>query len=854
MLLCIAHAQPTRIYIANDDHTDYFWTADDATYEAVFVDMIDYYLDLCDTTATNAAPYQNRFNLDGSYWLWTYEKKRTPQQFARLMARIKDGHFSAPITALTSCYGGQPAEAVLRGMYYAGQLERRFDCRFKMAICMENQTLPLGLASLWAGAGARYSWRGVCDCATRLPGQFRARPHEIYWYAGKDDQRILMKWNSLAPSGNQSLGGYAEAYDPVGAINYLSTNAAFLSRYTDASLTGPYRIRSAFGFGWDALSRKTGVTNTGYPYSDHFHNIAREQSDSTRQVIVSNEEDFFADFEAVYGASLPADSETTGNEWDLYSASMAETSARVRRAVEKLRAAEAMATLVALANPSFTESYNTARDQAFIDLGLYWEHDWTADGPVSRSTRARWQVQLADQIEAYVNSLYAGAASQLAGLISNRSSQPRFVVFNPLGWSRTSAADLLYAGSTNIHITDLSGNEAPHQINQRQGAQYLRLLASDLPSLGYKVYEIRTGPGKNLFSPAAVASNTNSTFDNGWIKLSLQPSGAITSLVDKTQTNTEFAAAIGGLKLNDFAANDLSGEAITVENEGPVSVTLKCVSAAGKKHTTRVTLFRDSPSVDIENEIQEGFPDVRHWGFSFNLEAPITRTEEVGAIINVKTKSQGGDYADAAARYDYFTLNHFADITDGANTRGITLANADCAFARLSASTVAHLDTSTPQINVLAGGQVDGLALGITNQFGNTRFVQRFSLHPHRAYDATAAMKFALEMQNPPAAAMLSNNAAATYPEASYSLIALDDSDVLLWALKPHHDGIAKGVVARTWNLAQTPKHAGFVTTPKLSLIFRTTHLETDLHEKAEAAQKLDFSPQQLSTFRLMLK
>jgi alpha-mannosidase len=63
-------AEPTRIYLANDDHTDYMWTADAETYNAVFVDMLDYYLKLSDDTTTNAAPYQSRFNADGSYWLW----------------------------------------------------------------------------------------------------------------------------------------------------------------------------------------------------------------------------------------------------------------------------------------------------------------------------------------------------------------------------------------------------------------------------------------------------------------------------------------------------------------------------------------------------------------------------------------------------------------------------------------------------------------------------------------------------------------------------------------------------------------------------------------------------------------
>ena len=54
-------------------------------------------------------------------------------------------------------------------MYYAGRLERRDVVRFPLATAMENQTLPLGLAPLWAGSGARYSWKGICGCATKFP-------------------------------------------------------------------------------------------------------------------------------------------------------------------------------------------------------------------------------------------------------------------------------------------------------------------------------------------------------------------------------------------------------------------------------------------------------------------------------------------------------------------------------------------------------------------------------------------------------------------------------------------------------------------------------------------------------------
>ncbi|MEO7766957.1 MAG: hypothetical protein ABIS01_06005, partial [Ferruginibacter sp.] len=44
-------AQVKKIYLANDDHTDYMWTGDEATYKVAFSEMLDYYIKLNDSTA-----------------------------------------------------------------------------------------------------------------------------------------------------------------------------------------------------------------------------------------------------------------------------------------------------------------------------------------------------------------------------------------------------------------------------------------------------------------------------------------------------------------------------------------------------------------------------------------------------------------------------------------------------------------------------------------------------------------------------------------------------------------------------------------------------------------------------------
>ncbi len=818
-----------RIYIAVDDHTDYMWSADAATYQSAFVEMLDYYLDRADATEGARPAYQSRFCCDGSFWFWTYEQRKSPAEVLRLVRRIKDGHITVPLTPLVLVYGGMPAEAVLRSMYYAGTIERRYDMRLPFAHINENQTAPYGLGSLFAGAGARYCWNGICSCATRVPGRARTkRQHEIYWWTGRDGSRLLMKWYSLW-GGNAGPGGYAEARKPASAIDFVSTNAAFRKRH-------PYKIIGLFGKGWDDLKTLT----------DEFEIVATAKTDAARQVIVSNEIDFFRDFEATYGSSLPAFSASFGNEWDLLTASLVEVTAAVRRATEKLRSAEALATLVMQKDPRFLAGREAARARAYLNLGLYFEHDWTADGRVGRDDRGAWQRTIAQGVTSYVDRLYDDAVAALGRLIRRSGGSPRFFVFNPLSWRRTDVADIPYTGSGPVHVVDLTtGEETPSQLFSRDGSRSLRVLASDLPSVGYRVYEIRSGAGTTF--PEAVKS-AGRVIENRSYRITVSDRGAVTSLVDKRRGMREFAAEIGSRAVNDLGPG--SGT-VEIENVGPVSVTLKATGQKPLRHVTRVTLIRDCDRIEIRNQITQGFAHPAVWTFSFNLTDPDLWHEEVGAVIRARLLADGGHYSPINARYDWLTLNHFADMTG--REGGITLSSHDLSFMRLGGSTTADLDTETPQIGVLAGGQVDGTRLGIRYQGGYGRFLQRFALRTHGDYDEAAAMRFALEHQNPPVAGMVTGG--THYPDTTYSFLSIDARDVLLWALKPAEDGAGAGTVVRLWNLGSTKTAFKLARSDgPLAAATHVTHLETPVGSAAvrEGFLTESIEAHQIKTFQFV--
>ena len=131
---------------------------------------------------------------------------------------------------------------------------------------------------------------------------------------------------------------------------------------------------------------------------------------------------------------------------------------------------------------------------------------------------------------------------------------PAFFVFNTLNWPRTDIVDLPYDGSDSIHVIDVStGDQVPWQVETVDGERYLRILADNVPPVGYKMYEIAPGAGK-AFPPAAVINGPS--MESGLYTVTLNEQGAISSLIH--QMYGEFAQEIDGSLINDLGAGDMT--------------------------------------------------------------------------------------------------------------------------------------------------------------------------------------------------------------------------------------------------------------------------------------------------------
>jgi alpha-mannosidase len=806
-----------RYYIANDDHTDYFWSGTDEDYRIAFQSMLDFYMEQAERTADLPADHRGRFNVDGTLWLYEYSRARSEEDMERLIGHVRAGNISVPFQSLVLLPGAMPTEAVLRDMYYAGRLERRYGLDLELAVMMENHVLPLGIASLWEGAGVKYSWKGVCGCASEVPEGPRSR--EIYRMVGKDGRGVVMKWNSLRGN-NESLGGYAEARDPAGAVAYMSTDETFRQAWPSDEVFG------AFGYGWDDLSSTT----------DAFVDAAQSLSDEDRRVIVSNEVDFFEDYVETHGDELEEFSASHGNEWDLYTASLAGVTADMRRQVERLRTAEAMSTVVGLHRPGVLTDRTEERERAFLFMGLYYEHDWTADSGIGH-LREGFQRRTHAVVRDYVNDVYNEARQQLGRLVEGAPGI--FVVFNPLTWSRTDVVLLTAAPEGLFHVVDLStGDELPAQ--RVDGG--IAVVVPEVPSLGYRRVEIRAGEGTDGFAPVATYAGGRLVSDN--YELVLDGDGAIRDLVH-VPTGRQLVRPGGALG----AKGPPHSASVELVENGPVRATLRVDVATAPAHTAWVRLTRGIDRVELDMQITENFSGGVFYDFQFAGRTPVVHHEEVGALLRVGRKANGGDYADELTRTDYLTLGHFADVSSGA--AGVTLSSWDSSFFAVGDSDTDTLDADSGDLRVVVGMQVDGEHLGIRGQGGDAEFHNRYAVTAHQGYGGEAALRFALEHQNPFVGVEASGSGNGR-TEDVWSLLEVEGA--LGWAVKPADDGIERGVVVRYWNAADQPStvrvrvHAG-----ELEAGRQVTHVETDRQPLELDGQfvSLEAAGQQLQTVRI---
>lgn len=809
------------IYVAADNHTDYTWNGTPATYDAAMLSDLDYFLGLVADTAGSPAPEQSRYTADGWWWLWLYEHNRTPTQFADLIAKMKSGHITVPLNPFVTLYGAMSTEMAIRAGYYPGRIARAYGVEFPLGYAsMENATAPWGLASIFAGSGVRYAWKGLCACALGAP-QANV-PAELFHWEGSDGGRVLMKWYriSIDQNGpeNRNRGGYAEANSSISRFNNVPATALAGEIATTEATQPGIGLTGLFGAGWDSVSYQS----TDAVQAVHEFNAAAGGSGD--HAVVSNEVDFFQALEqSGAAAALPVLRGGFGDDWDMWPISLAERTARQRRALERLRLGEALAAIGAAADPASWTPLQHALELGLTSTWKFFEHSWSTccGGPTTAELAAEKEGWVEDTEGAVTATVTAGEAG-FAALLATPANEDRVAVFNPLGFARSDVVDLAVADIGPWVVTDVaSGDDVPSQVVVVGGNPQLRWLAANVPSLGYRVYRYAHGTPPPADDAAVVTPGTR-TIESARYRVALGARGQITSLIDKAQQPERELAGAGAL--NDWGAGAF--DQAMFENVGPVSATLR-VDTTSPQRTVRVTLLAGVDRVEIDDEVRENVSaDNRFdaYGFDANLASPQLSFEEVGAIARPGLVAQGGDYL-PGTRASRLTLNHFLAFAGSDYT--LLLSNWDAYAMQFGHSTDSSFDLSGSQVFVLVTDHPDGAS--ILDQGGDSEFRNRFALRGVAGtLSGSEAMRTSMAHQNPLDAVRLGRGQQGPLDRPSASLLAVSAPNVLVTAFKPAEEA-ERGLVVRAWELDGTPTSlsidaSGFQPTEAWS----TTLIETD--------------------------
>jgi hypothetical protein len=169
------------------------------------------------------------------------------------------------------------------------------------------------------------------------------------------------------------------------------------------------------------------------------------------------------------------------------------------------------------------------------NIELFAEHTWTAGNSVSQpdSEEAVKQLAVKDSRATEAQLQIEDLTNRSMGQLVNEVHIPAktLVVFNALNWKRDAfvEADL----DEDAELVDLT-TQAPvplEVLSRKQGFVHVRFMASDLPPVGYKCFQIRT-LGKSI--AAEPAREMNPVIENQYYRVTVDAkSGALQSIFDR---------------------------------------------------------------------------------------------------------------------------------------------------------------------------------------------------------------------------------------------------------------------------------------------------------------------------------
>ncbi len=467
-----------------------------------------------------------RWTTDGYWVAQQYMSGRSKSNQERFLEHLKAGKIQVPAEISNQHTGNASLEGLSRALYGSYEFAKENGLeKPDTVLTIDVPSYTWSWVSVMHNAGIKYfigasnSWRAPA----MLMGKWNERS-PFYW-EGPDGGRVLM-WYSRA---------------------YLQLHTLFGSPWRMAS------VRDALPVFLQAYTRPDYTASTAIIMGSQLENtaFAREQTEiagewnkqySWPRLQFATARDAMSHLDKEFAGKLPVIRGDLGPYWEDGYGSDAAYTAKHRANQSRLATAEKLSTIPALLDPGVNPDRGMLRD-AWQNQLVYDEHTWTYVGATSQPEHEQSQRQIelkrarSVEGERQIDEIVQRSWGQLGAFIAPKENS--LLVFNPLSWERSGLVMFDLPDGMDL-VDSVSGKAVPYEVmwvgkgfalpGFGPGYRRIRFEATDIPSVGYKMYALRLGKAAQGESQPA----TTNTIENQFYRITVDPAtAAVRSIYDK---------------------------------------------------------------------------------------------------------------------------------------------------------------------------------------------------------------------------------------------------------------------------------------------------------------------------------
>jgi alpha-mannosidase len=324
--------------------------------------------------------------------------------------------------------------------------------------------------------------------------------------------------------------------------------------------------------------------------------------------------------------------------------------------------------------------------EAWIRVLWHQFHDDLTGTCIPQAYQFSWNDELvsANQFAGVLTS----STSAIADNLDTRAQGIPLVVYNPLSTARRDPVEATVEFKTPapaaVRVFDrATGRGVLAQVLERAGRKARILFMADLPSVGFKVFDVL--PGATRQTTRSPLSVTTDSLENARYRVKIDANGDLASIFDKMAAR-ELLKAPARLELRDDPSPDkpawrilwdtvngaprefVTAPTIRVVERGPARVAIEITrAAAGSTFVQRVMLTDGGDRVDVENLVDWKSPNsLLKASFPFTASNP-TATYDLGLGTIERGNNTPNHYEVPAQQW--------ADVTDVGGEFGAAILN-----------------------------------------------------------------------------------------------------------------------------------------------------------------------------------